>query len=229
MPEFNTRYVGHDTVYQKRLADGAIGWDGSAEEYDERYKVLEPIISGGHMPASGRLLELGCGAGNMGIWWAHKGYAVRGIDIAPTAVELANKRAQESGLEVEFFCGNVVDLEPFADDSFDLIYDSHLVHCIIGDDRPTLYRNILRVMKPGAYFLLSTMVYTEMTLELQGFDPESYYTIMEFEGETVWTRYIGREEDLLQEVRDAGLEILKTHWHVGTEGHSELLVEARKS
>jgi ubiquinone/menaquinone biosynthesis C-methylase UbiE len=224
--EIKTHYVGHDEVYQQRLADGAIGWDGTADDYVDRFRELDAILSDGRAPESGRLLELGCGAGNMGMWWANKGYTVRGIDIAPTAVALAQERAVASVLDVAFHCGNVVHLQPFEDDSFDIVYDSHLIHCIIGDDRPTLFNNVRRVLKPGGWFLVTTMVYSEKTHELQGFDPETGYTFLDLHGETLATRYIGKEQDLLEEVESYGFAILHSEVQLGQEKHGQLFIEA---
>jgi SAM-dependent methyltransferase len=224
--ELKTHYVGHDEIYQQRLGDGAVGWDGEADDYIDRFRELDGILSDGRAPTAGRLLELGCGCGNMGLWWAAKGYTVRGIDIAPTAVELAQQRAAASSLDVAFHCGNVVNLEPFDDNDFDVVYDSHLIHCIIGDDRPTLFGNVRRVLKPGGWFLVSTMVCSEKTLELQGFDPETGYTFRDFHGEALATRYIGKEADLLAEVESHGFTILHSEIQLGPEKHGQLFIEA---
>lgn len=87
-----------------------------------RQSKLEKIISFGRAPKSGELLELGCGAGNIGLWFAGLEYSVSGIDISPTAVNLAQKRAKESSANATFCTGNVLDLKPFADETFDFVY-----------------------------------------------------------------------------------------------------------
>jgi SAM-dependent methyltransferase len=222
-----TDYERHDEQYKRRLAKGAIGWNPDADGYPIREAELRAIMDGGRVPSSGMLLELGCGCGNMGLWFAGLGYTVHGIDIAPTAVELAQGRARERDLDATFCVGSVVHLEPYADDLFDFVYDSHLLHCIIGDDRAALFRNVRRVLKPSGYFLVSTMCETEITRELPGFDPETGYTLHQEAGETVARRYIGKQEDLIAEVEAAGFTVL-AHTHVvGQSGHAQVFIELR--
>ena len=45
-----------------------------------------------HAPRSGRVLELGCGAGDLSLALAEHGYEVHGVDIAPTAIDFMNAR-----------------------------------------------------------------------------------------------------------------------------------------
>ena len=220
-----TDYPGHDREYQKRLADGAIGWNPEPGGYPIRETDLRAILAGGHMPSSGALLELGCGCGNLGLWFAELGYTVHGVDIAPTAVELAQQRARDRSLDATFQVGSVVDLALYADGAFDLVYDSHLLHCIIGDDRAELFANVRRVLRPGGYFLVSTMCYTQKTHELPGYDPRTGCLHFERSGETITTRYIGKTEDLLDEVKAAGFTVLAHSQVTGPQGHSQVFIE----
>ena len=216
-----TNYSGHDEVYKKRLAAGARGWDVSDDGYEVHKAKLQKVLDMGIAPSSGKLLELGCGAGNIGLWFAQRGYSVSGIDIAPTAVGLANKRALESGTDANFSVGSVLELSEYADASFDFVYDSHLLHCIIGKDRQKLFQSVIRVLKPGGYFLVDTMCYSELTHNLEGFDLETKYTIWP---DGTATRYIGIEEDILDELRSAGFKILSNHRDTSDpEGHSMIV------
>jgi SAM-dependent methyltransferase len=219
-----TFYEGHDDIYKKRLAAGARGWDDSEDGYEVHQSKLATLLAEGHAPRSGSLLELGCGAGNIGLWFAGRGYAVSGIDIAPTAIALAQRRAAEFDGVATFVLGNVVDLEPFADDAFDFVYDSHLLHCIIGDDRAKLFESVHRVMKPDGYFLVDTMCYGELTPQIQNFDPETHYTIRP---DGLATRYIGNEDDIVDELLTAGFALLDRRRVDYSDGHS-VMVELRR-
>jgi 2-polyprenyl-3-methyl-5-hydroxy-6-metoxy-1,4-benzoquinol methylase len=218
-------YAGHDEVYQKRLGGGATGWNPDPGGYPLREAQVAAIREKGRMPASGSLLELGCGCGNLGLWFASLGYSVHGIDIAPTAVELAQQRARERGLDATFCVGNVVDLSVYSDTTFDLVYDSHLLHCIIGRDRASLFASVRRVLKPSGYFLVSTMCRTEITLGVDGFDPATGYTTHQRDGVTLATRYIGRTDDLLREVQAAGFKVLAHEQIVDPDGHAQVFIE----
>lgn len=216
-----TNYVGHDKVYKKRLAEGARGWDVSDVGYEVHQAKLQKVLNMGFAPSSGKLLELGCGAGNIGLWFASFGYTVSGIDISETAVALAQQRAEDSGADAVFSVGSVLELSDYADAFFDFVYDSHLLHCIIGEDRQELFKNVIRVLKPGGYFLVDTMCYSELTHNLENFDLESKYTIWP---DGTATRYIGVEEDLLEELKIAGFKILSNHRDTSDpEGHSMIV------
>jgi len=152
-----TWYIGHDKAYQKRKAEGYEGWDTSKQGYDIAKAELDRIIGYGRAPKVGKLLELGCGAGNITTWLAEKGYEAYGVDIAPTAVTWAREKAQEQDTDVQFILGSVLDLSTFTDDYFDFVLDGHCLHCIIGDDRRLLFSSARRVLRPGGYFLVNTM------------------------------------------------------------------------
>ena len=220
-----TFYEGHDAIYKKRLASGARGWDISEDGYEVHQSTISDVLAKGRAPSTGKLLELGCGAGNIGLWFAGLGYSVSGVDIAPTAVELAQKRVAESGANASFCVGNVVDLESFADDTFDFVYDSHLLHCIIGDDRSQLFANVRRVLKTTGYFLVDTMCFSELTLKIKDFDFGSKCTICP---DGTATRYIGKENDIIRELKDAGFNILSHHRDLDPMGHC-LIVETNIS
>ncbi|MFT5481907.1 MAG: SAM-dependent methyltransferase [Halieaceae bacterium] len=217
-----TFYEGHEALYQKKLAEGAPGWDSDVAEYRTHELLITKALANGHAPKTGCLLELGCGAGNIGLWFAQRGYLVSGIDIAPTAVALAQKRALELNSDALFSVGDVIYLEQFADDAFDFVYDSHLLHCIIGDDRRVLFDSIKRVLRPGGYFLVNTMCFSDLSVDVEGLDLQSGCTLLP---DGTATRYIGAEEDILEELKMSHFKVL-SHWREEqSDGHC-LIVEA---
>ena len=200
-----TNYAGHDAAYKQKLAAGARGWDTSKNGYELRQKKLTGILKNGHAPQSGKLLELGCGTGVIGRWFAELNYSVSGIDISTTAVQHANEQTIKKEANASFHVGDVITLDIFEDNSFDFIYDSHLLHCIIGDDRTQMFENIRRVLKPEGYFLVDTMCYSEKTLSFPHFDSKSNCSISPG---GIATRYIGEEKAILEEFHKADFTVL---------------------
>lgn len=103
--------------------------------------------------AGKRVLELGSGAGGGTLVLAGKyGAEVVGLELEQSLVDLSQQHAREAGLtqQVEFRC---VLPGPLAvdDASFDVLYTSGVV-CHI-EDRDALFRDVLRVLKPGAMLL----------------------------------------------------------------------------
>lgn len=218
-----THYIGHDDVYKKLRAAGEVGWDKTEEAYAERFEWMQRIFAAGNFPPKGQLLELGCGAGNMGVWLAQKGYEVHGIDISPTAVKWANEKARASGANAKFVQGSVLDLNAFSDNSFDLIVDSKCFHCIIGKDRSAFLKESLRVLRKGGYILIDSMCTPVAPNKIDGFNPETGDVIVN----GTFTRHIGKPEKIMDEVVQAGFTILNSFMDE-SDGTGDLVIEAIK-
>src|SRR5579871_280525 len=55
-----------------------------------------------------RALDLGCGTGTNSVWLAQQGFEVTGMDFAALAIEQAQERARQAGVNVRFVCGDVL-------------------------------------------------------------------------------------------------------------------------
>ncbi|MDN4595426.1 class I SAM-dependent methyltransferase [Polycladomyces subterraneus] len=106
------------------------------------------------LPQPGEVaLDIGCGAGREAIFLAQCGYRTIGVDMTAKALEIARERAREEGVPVDFRQGNALDL-PIEDESVDFVNDRGCFHLIPEADRSRYASEVLRVMKPGARFLL---------------------------------------------------------------------------
>lgn len=92
------------------------------------------------------VLDVGCGAGVEVVRFARAGARVTGVDIAESAVKLAQANVQQQGLEARL---EVADGEhlPFPDAAFDLAF-AHGVVQYTGDDS-AMVAEIHRVLRPG--------------------------------------------------------------------------------
>jgi ubiquinone/menaquinone biosynthesis C-methylase UbiE len=86
----------------------------------EEFKALAKRMSKG-LAEGASVLEVAPGPGYFAIELAKLGnYAITGLDVSETFVEIARKNAQEAGVQVDFRLGNASKM-PFANESFDLI------------------------------------------------------------------------------------------------------------
>ena len=106
-------------------------------------RVLDRFVPPGE--AGRRVLDVGCGAGNMFHHLARYGQ-VEGIDNNPKPLEVARQR----GYPVQEGLGEEM---PYADDTFDLVAALDVVEHV--DDDLALLRECQRVCRPGG-FLVST-------------------------------------------------------------------------
>lgn len=82
--------------------------------YEDFYKEDLPILSGAFdkfldMLGDGRLLDLGCGAGQHCEWAAKRGFQVLGIDFSESMLKIANKL--KSSNKIEYREGDLLNLE----------------------------------------------------------------------------------------------------------------------
>jgi SAM-dependent methyltransferase len=100
--------------------------------------------------------EMGCGAGPNLVWLAEKGIRISGVDIAPTALELAreNLARRSLGDHVEHLVeASVSDVPQLEDSSLDGIVESCVYQHLPREDRLAAFREIDRLVKPGGVFV----------------------------------------------------------------------------
>jgi ubiquinone/menaquinone biosynthesis C-methylase UbiE len=103
-----------------------------------------------------RLLEIGCGTGNLSIL-AKKLYPsveAVGIDPDPKALSIARKKARRAGVGLEFQEAFSEQL-PFPDTSFDRVLSAFMLHHIQPETKITALREAYRIIKPGGALLLA--------------------------------------------------------------------------
>ncbi len=97
--------------------------------------------------ADGRLLEVGCGSGDMLKIMQELGWQVEGVDFDPLAVE----NAKSKGLRV--FHGTL-EAQAYPDDHFDAVTMSHIIEHV--HDPEQLLCECYRILKPGGRLVLVT-------------------------------------------------------------------------
>src|SRR6201994_4040620 len=103
----------------------------------------------------GEVLDVGCGEAAVDLFLAERGFTTVGLDLSPTAIELAKAEAAKRGLTNASF--EVADISAFTgyDGRFNTIVDSTLFHSMPVELRDGYQRSIVRAAAPGAsYFVL---------------------------------------------------------------------------
>jgi SAM-dependent methyltransferase len=97
---------------------------------------------------TGRVLDVGCGAGEHTILLAAAGYDVLGVDGAPTAVEQARRNADTRGVDARFEVGDALRLGDRP--TYDTIIDSALFHIFDDGDRAAYVASLHAATHPGS-------------------------------------------------------------------------------
>ncbi len=157
-------YEADDRVFQKLRAAGKTSWDEQSDpqaSFDNfvMRPFLEESLARIAEPLEGlSALEIGCGSGPISCFLAARGLAVRGIDVSPTALEMARQHAAERGMNVQFDAADICCM-PEQPGRYDLIIDGHCLHYFVLDEhRREALSAIHRLLKPGGLFLIETMI-----------------------------------------------------------------------
>src|SRR6478735_474444 len=132
----------------------------SAREFYERLLVVPGY----------RLLDVGCGSGQLALMAAKDGLAVTGVDIASNWVERARARAQAEGLHTRFEEADAEAL-PFEEASFDVV--ASLIGAMFAPPPDLVAKELLRVCKPGGTIAMANWT-------PQGFIGQMFKTVSTF-------------------------------------------------
>lgn len=126
-----------------------------AGDYGVFAKYLEPgaleFFDRLNIPAGTRLLDIGCGAGQLTIPAAKRGIDVVGLDLAQNLVDQANERARAEGLNIKIVQGDAEAL-PFDDASFDIALS--LIGSMFAPRPEMVASEMVRVVKPGGTIIM---------------------------------------------------------------------------
>ncbi len=142
----------------------AMGVHGPLALYDPFTRLLgarrlqERLIDQARLRPDDRILDIGCGTGNLTLLVA-KRYptaTVVGVDPDPEALDRARRKAVRGRLLAAFDRGFAEEL-PYPDESFDAVLCSLALHHVAGEYRIQSLREISRVLRPGGSFHLLEM------------------------------------------------------------------------
>ncbi|MAO83515.1 MAG: hypothetical protein CMH50_06480 [Myxococcales bacterium] len=153
-------YEAHEDAYRRLSERGADCWGG--DDFDHVYMLSFLIQALEHPAVIDRSLKqalvIGCGTGPLACALDQRGFEVSGVDISPTAIEMARQEAARRGRHIHYWVGDLCRDELGCED-YDLIVDSHCLHCIVPEaDRQGALRSIHQALRPEGIFVLETMV-----------------------------------------------------------------------
>ncbi len=145
------------------------------------------------------MLDVGSGLGGSSRFLANRfGCRVAGVDLTPEYCELARELSGLVGLaeQNEYYCESATVMS-FEDASFDLAWTQHVQMNI--EDKPALYREIARVLRPGGRFVFHDI--------LAGPAGEAYYPVPWAEKPEM--SFLIAPDDLRQLLEQSGFRILE--------------------
>jgi 2-polyprenyl-3-methyl-5-hydroxy-6-metoxy-1,4-benzoquinol methylase len=155
-----------------------------------------------------RVAELGCGMAGLSLQLARRGAQVVAVDFAPRALEIARELASMSHLSIETVCLDVSKPDATLDQKFDLIIDSHLLHCLALDpDRASYLSFVKEHLKPDGFFVGETMVHRKKMYIPNGYKLDEKNILYQKFADWTPVRKIIDSLDLEVEFKSSGLYI----------------------
>jgi len=149
-------------IHDLEMTDQPVGTKAFFDDLDEyrfdKLHYLPQLVDFSSFKGQ-RLLEVGCGIGTDLVRFAKGGARVTGVDLAPTAIDLARTNFELNGLAAEELCVADGEALPFPEASFDVVYAHGVIQYTADPAR--LIRECHRVLKPGGAAIF--MVYNRVS------------------------------------------------------------------
>ena len=156
-------YSNFASVYDRLMQDVPYtGWVNYLGSMFERHGIKPRQI-----------LDIGCGTGNVTIPLAEIGYRVTGLDMSPEMLSLAEKKAREKGLSINWILQDMKQME-LGSACFDLVISmtDSLNYITTEAELSNVFHRVRALLNPGGHLI---------------FDLNSLYKIQSVFGNNVYT------------------------------------------
>ena len=126
------------------------------EKLDPR---LKKALSYAKVRSGMRVLDVGCGRGELVFWAARQGARAIGIDYSKVAIRLAKKALKTQGKEVKkkakFLVKNAKEMD-FESESFDWIFLTDVLEHLYPEEQEVVLDKIYKILKKGGKIIART-------------------------------------------------------------------------
>jgi SAM-dependent methyltransferase len=148
-----------EKIYQKTPLN-KIPWNFETPPND----LVELVDAGKVKPC--RTVDVGCGTGNYAIYLTSRGFEVTGIDISPTAINIAKENAKKKGIKCNFLVADVLDDLFKVKEEFDFAFEWELLHHVFPEQRREYVENVYELLNPRGKYL--SVCFSEKDKEFRG-------------------------------------------------------------
>ncbi len=139
-------------------------WERLPDDLDPPDLALRTGFARSSISPADRVLDLGCGAGDLTAELARVAGSVVGVDVAEAALGRARRRHPE----ITFLRAEIDGELPVQDNGFDVVWSSEVIEHVA--DTARWLSEIRRVLRPGGRLLLTTPSHGRLKLLVGGLE-----------------------------------------------------------
>lgn len=178
-----------------------------------------------YLKAGDRILDIGAGAGEYSLYFAHKGYEVSALELADANIAAFRKKLTSED-NIDLVQGNALDLSCYADKSFDVVLlFGPLYHLKHDGDKQKCISEARRVCKDDGKIFFAFISNDFVFLTELAYDV-NYFSGGDYDRETFKLNdfpFVFHTVDAAEKLlADGGINVLH---RVASDGASELLAE----
>ncbi len=108
------------------------------------------LVAQAHIQTGQNVLDVGCGTGTLTLMIkrTQPNATVYGLDLDPQVLDIARSKANQTGETIVLQQSSATCL-PYADESFDRVFASLVLHHLTRQNKQQMLREAFRVLKPG--------------------------------------------------------------------------------
>jgi demethylmenaquinone methyltransferase/2-methoxy-6-polyprenyl-1,4-benzoquinol methylase len=147
-------------VFMKILERRPASYDRRMDKASRgRVRAMKEAVTA-RVPPAARVLEIGCGTGELGAMLVARGATVEGFDLSPTMIAAARERIARHGLEDRMSVREMgVDgMDDLPDASFDAVVATLVLSELTDDERRFALRHAARALRPSGMLVLADEV-----------------------------------------------------------------------
>lgn len=202
----------YDEAYNSFLTTPLAELRGAVERDSKRMLLWVTENKDRFIPARSwrelRVLECGGGLGGLSLQLAERGARCTLIDVSGKALELAQSLAQGKGVELEVHKQDVGMPSDLGVSKFDIIVDSHLLHCLpTAPERASYHQFVKDHLAPNGIVVGETMAHRKKIFVPEGWRMDEDHVLWQKFGDWLPVRKVSDSLDLETEFKAAGFSI----------------------
>ncbi|MFS0822628.1 class I SAM-dependent DNA methyltransferase [Bacillus sp. 1P02SD] len=122
-------------------------------DYEQWVSFVKEKVTQLHKTSGLRVLDIGCGTGEIAIRLAQEGFEVVGVDLSEDMLTVANHKAMEAGVKVDFYQQNMLDISGFEPFDLVVIFCDSLNYLHSEKEVQKTFANAYQLLKEDGLFL----------------------------------------------------------------------------